>query len=103
MKALKKTYRYYKSQRDGIPLFRVQGDYVAVFQDAEQISVTLSRKLTEHDGVPLFKIPSGEIFNTLALLHEKNIAAYLISCRNEQGDYDFPDIDKLEEERRADY
>lgn len=103
MKALKKIYRYYKSQKDGIPLFRVQGDYVALFQDAEQISVTLSGNLTNHDGVPLFIIPSGEIFNTLAFLHEKNIKAYLISYRNEQGDYDFPDIDKLDEERRVDY
>lgn len=103
MKALKKIYRYYKSQRGEIPLFRVQGDYVAVFQDAEQISLALNGSLTKHDGVPLFKIPSGEIFNVLALLYEKNISAYLISCRNEQGEYDFPDIDKLEEERRIDY
>lgn len=103
MKALKKIYRYYKSQRDGTPLFRVNNDYVTAFQDAERLGEILNSSPITYDETPILKIPSKDIFDTLALLHKNNVTAYLVSCRNDKGCHDIPNIDELKKEQLSDY
>lgn len=96
------AYNYYKQQYPGtVIFFRVGNNYEAYQEDAKIVSPIIG----EEPGSNMNKIsfPTDKVYDFIALLANHNITTKLISYRNENGDFDVPDIEKIKYDQEIDY
>lgn len=96
------AYNFYKELcPTAILLFRVGDNYVALFDDSEKVATSLS--LTPiNDIIPKvsFSIRHLEYLSKLA---NDGYEVQTIAVRNDENVFDFPDANRLREEKEADY
>lgn len=105
-KKASEAYCYYKRQSpDAIVLFRVGDNYVALSDDARRVKdciPELELECPEYQMASL-QLPVCNIFDYLPLLGENGVETRMVECRDDSGRFDFPDMERLKDERSSDY
>lgn len=96
------AYNYYRQLcPTAILLFRVGDDYVALFDDSVKVATSLSLTPTR-DDIPKVSFPARCLEN-ISQLAGDGYEIQIIALRNDENVFDYPDIERLEEEKAADY
>ena len=100
-----RAYTYYKTRHPGsILLFRVKNQYEAYFDDAEKIRQLLGGSQLKFGLRPqTVSLPSDHICEFVSVLGNSGAETQLIECRNDDGEFDIPDVIRLKSEEEADY
>lgn len=105
-KKASEAYCHYKRQSpDTIVLFRVGDNYVALSDDARRVKdciPELELECPEYQMASL-QLSVCDIFDYLPLLSENGVEIRMVECRDDSGRFDFPDMERLEDERLSDY
>lgn len=91
------AYNYYKKlYPTALLLFRVANNYVALCEDAIKMASSLS--LTPiYDDIPKISF-SSQCLENISRLADDGYEIRTIAVRNDENVFDFPDIQRLEEE-----
>jgi DNA mismatch repair ATPase MutS len=104
---IREVYNFYKELHQEILIFRVEKQYETYFEDAEKISTFCQRPLQKKvDGdvfIPCVTLPVEGILDFVSVLSDMWLECRIISYRNDLGEYDLPDVSKLEREEKSDY
>lgn len=85
------AYNYYKKlYPTALLLFRVANNYVALCEDAI------------YDDIPKISF-SSQCLENISRLADDGYEIRTIAVRNDENVFDFPDIQRLEEEKSSDY
>lgn len=96
------AYNYYKGlYPTALLLFRVANDYVALCEDAIKVATSLSLNPI-NDDIPKASFPS-QCLENISRLADDGYEIRTIAIRNDENVFDFPDIERLEEEKSSDY
>lgn len=100
-----RAYAYYKERTpDSILLFRVKDMYEAYFADADKIGLLFGGTQFKFETRPqTVSLQSDQIFDCLAFLGDAGVSARLIECRNDDGEFDIPDVSRLKREKEMDF
>lgn len=105
-KKANEAYCYYKRQMpDTVCLFRLEGYYVAVGDDAVRVANYIpDATLEEFDNqMASLKLPVADILDIVGILASNGVKTKMIQSRNNLGKFAFPDVKTLENEQNADY
>lgn len=94
------VYRYYKQlYPEAIVLFHIGTNHVSIFEDAVAVAKTL---IGNADGVTdKFEFPYGDTDSIMTL--GESFQIHMVDYRNDDGVFDFPDIQRLQREKDEDY
>lgn len=100
-----RAYTYYKMRHpESILLFRVKNQYEAYFDDAEKLRLLLGGSQLKFSIRPqTVSLPSDHICEYVSVLGDSGMKIQLIECRNDDGEFDVPDVIRLNSEEEADY
>lgn len=105
-KKANEAYCYYKQQMpDTVCLFRLENAYVAIGDDAVQVANHISGVSLEEfeNHMMSLKLPVDDILGIVGQLASNGVKAKTIQSRNNLGEFDFPDVKTMEEEKNFDY
>lgn len=95
------AYNYYKGLSPGaLILFHIGAEYVALSEDADIVARTLGTGCNSSEGVASFPASDMSLFSKLADCGKE---LKTIAYRNDDGELDYPDIDRLKRETEEDY
>lgn len=95
------AYSYYKGLSPGaLVLFRIGENYVALSDDAAKVSQVLGDKCVLTDGMAMFPVSDVALVSQLA---DTGVELKMVTYRNDAGELDFPDIERLKQEEKEDY
>lgn len=102
---LKLAGEYYHDRFPGSIIFYRLGDsYVAFLEDAQRAASILRKPIEmTADGVPSLSIVQSEYLDSTELLAMCNVPVHGIIYRNDDGEFDIPDVNLLKEEEEMDY
>lgn len=103
------AYHYYKQKYpETVIFFRVNHNYEVYQEDAIQVGSILGEQTAKTNisedipGIKVrFHVDKG--YDYIEKLSSKNIPTKIVSHRNENGNFDVPDIQQLEESMEIDY
>ncbi len=105
-KKAREAYSYYKElMPDTVAMFKLEDCYVVLSDDAARVANCIPELRldgTECQTASL-KLPVDNILDYVGELGLFNVKVRLIECRNDDGNYDFPDVGRLEEDKDLDY
>lgn len=94
------AYSYYKRLYPGVVvLYHIGDDYVALGEDVVTVAHCLNVDAENVSGE--FRFPYGDV-SIISRLGD-SLQLKMIDYRNRDGDLDYPDIQKLKEEKYEDY
>ena len=94
------AYGYYKRLYPGVVvLYHISDDYVALGDDAVTVAHCLN--VDAEDVFGEFRFPYGDV-GIISRLGD-SLQLKMIDYRNRDGDLDYPDVQKLKEEKYEDY
>lgn len=105
-KKASEAYSYYKKlMPDTVAMFRLEDCYVVLSDDAARVANCIPELHLESTEcqVASLKLPTDTILDYVGELGLFNIKVKLVEYRNDDGKYDFPDVRRLEEDKRLDY
>ncbi|NDV64019.1 hypothetical protein [Bacteroides sp. 224] len=102
------AYCYYKEQYPNtVVLFRVGNNYEVYQEDAESVAkiIGLDIEKTEVSNSTFCKItfPVDKGLDFVSTLASHNVITKMVSQRNENGEFDIPDINQLKTDKENDY
>lgn len=105
-KKASEAYSYYKKlMHDTVAMFRLEDCYMVLSDDAVRVANCITE--LHLDGtecqMACLKLPIDNILDYVGELSLFNIKVRLIEYRNDDGNYDFPDVGRFEEEKSLDY
>lgn len=94
------AYTYYKDMYPGaIILFHIGTDFVALADDAQKVAQSQVDVLLDNAGEARI---SEDDLETISALGD-TFQVRMVSYRNDAGMLDYPDVDRLKQEKYADY
>lgn len=95
---------YHQKYPDHIILYRIRDCYTAFMKDAQQLAILCKTplKFTEEE-IPTFTIPSQDYLDLSCFVSHFGLKVKAIMYRNDAGEYDIPDIERLKMEEDMDY
>ena len=94
------AYDFYKNEYPGTLLFfHVKDRYVVLSDDSSRVAKLLDQNVGESSELS-FKDDDMSIFKTLG---DFDIQIRLIDYRNDNGEFDYPDIKLIKKEKQDDY
>jgi DNA mismatch repair ATPase MutS len=103
-----KAYCYYKEQYPNtVMLFRVGDNYEVYREDADKISKILGLDIENttltQEAVTKVIFPVEKGYDYVSELTSHNLITKMISQRNQDGEFDVPDVDGIRTDRETDY
>lgn len=103
-----KAYCYYKQQYpETVIFFRVGNNYEIYQEDAERVSkivgIDTEEFLQNQESSVKVKFPADMAYEYTSVLASHNIVIKMISHRNENNEFDVPNIDELQMDKEIDY
>lgn len=93
------VYTYFKKLYPGaVILFHVNNEYISLYGDAKLIAQSLSLTVNESGTL---SIMDDDLQSISTISDDYEIK--MISYRNDEGKYDFPDIYRLQKEKDEDF
>lgn len=105
-KKASEAYSYYKQlMPDTVTMFRLEDGYMVLSDDAARVANCIPELHLEsaESQMASLKLPIDTILDYVGELGLFNIKVKLVEYRNDDGKYDFPDVRRLEEDKRLDY
>ena len=99
-----KAYCYYKQQYpETVVFFRVNNNYEVYQEDAEKIGKILGLDIenTTLNAKVIFPVEKG--YDYVSELTSHNLIIKMISQRNQDGEFDVPDVDEIKTDEEIDY
>lgn len=95
------VYSYYKGLSPGaLVLFHVGTNYVALSDDAVMVAKVLGNKCVSTEGMATF--PASDL-SLISMLADAELELKMITYRNDAGELDFPDVERIKQEKDEDY
>lgn len=105
---IREAYKYYKDlYSDAVILFRVGNDYMMYFSDAMYAARVLNKTTANLEGVgdpiPMLSIHTDQYLDVMEKLSSSKFTVRAVDYRNDNGEFDIPDVGKLKSESDMDY
>lgn len=95
------AYNYYKSLSPGaLVLFQIGTNYVALLDDAVKVAQVLGNKCDSTEDIAEFPVSDVSIISRLA---DTGLELKMVAYRNDAGELDYPDVERLKQEEKEDY
>lgn len=95
------AYNYYKSLSPGaLVLFQIGTNYVALSDDAVKVAQVLGNKCDLTEDMAVFPTSDVSIISELA---NSYMELKMVTYRNDAGELDYPDVERLKQEEKEDY
>ncbi len=95
------AYNYYKSLSPGaLVLFQIGTNYVALSDDAVKVAQVLGNKCDSIEDMAAFSVSDVSLISELADL---GMELKMVAYRNDAGELDYPDVERLKQEEKEDY
>lgn len=95
------AYNYYKSLSPGaIVLFQIGTNYVALSDDAAKVAQALGNKYNSTEEMAVFPVSDISLISELA---DSGMELKMVTYRNDAGELDYPDVERLKQEEMEDY
>jgi DNA mismatch repair ATPase MutS len=99
-----RAYCYYKEQYpQSVIFFRVGNDYEAYREDAVTVNKIVGIEFGQTMSEKKVKFSMNKGSDYISLLTSQDIAVKTISQRNQNGDFDIPDVDLIINDKEIDY
>ncbi len=105
-KKASEAYGYYKElMPDTVAMFRLEDCYMVLSDDAARVANCIPELHLEGDEgqMACLKLPVDGILDYVGELGLFGVKARLVQYRNGDGNYDFPDVGRLERDKNLDY
>lgn len=95
------AYNYYKSLSPGaLVLFQIGTNYVALSDDAVKVAQVLGNKCDSIEDMAVFPTSDVSLISELA---DSGMELKMMAYRNDAGELDYPDVERLKQEEKEDY
>lgn len=95
------AYNYYKSLSPGaLVLFQIGTNYVALSDDAVKVAQVLGNKCDSIEDMAVFPTSDVSLISELA---DSGMELKMVAYRNNAGELDYPDVERLKQEEKEDY
>lgn len=95
------AYNYYKSLSPGaLVLFQIGTNYVALSDDAVKVAQVLGNKCDSIEDMAVFPTSDVPLISELA---DSGMELKMVAYRNDAGELDYPDVERLKQEEKEDY
>lgn len=95
------AYNYYKSLSPGaLVLFQIGTNYVALSDDAVKVAQVLGNKCDSTEDMAVFPASDVSLISELA---DSGKELKMVTYRNDAGELDYPDVERLKQEEKEDY
>lgn len=95
------AYSYYKGLSPGaIVLFQIGTNYVALSDDAAKVAQVLGNKCDSTEDMAAFPVSNVALISKLA---DTGVELKMVTYRNDAGELDFPNVERLKQEEKEDY
>lgn len=95
------AYNYYKSLSPGeLVLFQIGTNYVALSDDAVKVAQVLGNKCDSIEDMAVFPTSDVSLISELA---DSGMELKMVAYRNDAGELDYPDVERLKQEEKEDY
>ena len=95
------AYNYYKSLSPGaLVLFQIGTNYVALLDDAAKVAQVLGNKCDSTENIAEFPVSDVSIISRLS---DTGVELKMVTYRNDAGELDYPDVERLKQEEKEDY
>jgi DNA mismatch repair ATPase MutS len=95
------AYNYYKSLSPGaLVLFQIGTNYVALSDDAAKVAQALGNKCDSTEEMSVFPASDVSLISELA---DSGKELKIVTYRNDAGELDYPDVERLKQEEKEDY
>lgn len=95
------AYNYYKSLSPGaLVLFQIGTNYVALSDDAVKVAQVLGNKCDSIEDMAVFPTSDVSLISELA---DSGMELKMVAYRNDVGELDYPDVERLKQEEKEDY
>lgn len=95
------AYNYYKSLSPGaLVLFQIGTNYVALSDDAVKVAQVLGNKCDSTEDMAVFLASDVSLISELA---DSGNELKMVTYRNDAGELDYPDVERLKQEEKEDY
>lgn len=95
------AYNYYKSLSPGaLVLFQIGTNYVALSDDAVKVAQVLGNKCDSIEDMAVFPTSDVSLISELA---DSGMELKMVTYRNDAGELDYPDVERLKQEEKEDY
>lgn len=95
------AYNYYKSLSPGaMVLFQIGTNYVALSDDAAKVAQALGNKCNSTEEMAVFPVSDASLISELA---DSGMELKMVTYRNDAGELDYPDVERLKQEEMEDY
>lgn len=95
------AYSYYKSLSPGaIVLFQIGTNYVALLDDAAKVAQVLGNECDLAEDIVEFPVSDVSLISRLA---DTGVELKMVAYRNDAGELDYPDVERLKQEEKEDY
>lgn len=98
-----KAYNYYRRlESDTIHLYNFGDTHLVVLEEAKTVCriVTSMSQYMDEEGV--LRLPSVHLMDFMGQLGDKGVKVKTITYRNDEKQYDFPDVTRLKREKEWD-
>lgn len=102
-KILKANLYYRENVPGSIVFYKLSDGYTAFGADMDKISHLVGVPVVSKYELPAITLPHQDFFDRVEILGQCNIPYQSIIYRNEMGELDVPDIEKLMEDQENDY
>lgn len=101
---IQKANLYYRDKVPGsIVFYKLSDGYTAFNTDMDKISHLVGAPVIIKYELPAITLPHQDFFDRVEILGQCGIPYQSIIYRNDAGELDVPDIEKLKEEQEIDY
>lgn len=98
------AYNYYKAlYGDAVIMFRVKDFYQMFLRDALWAAPLLQLNLASESQIATLIFPCERYMDYVAILSACGKEVHAIHYRNDAGEFDIPDVERLHQERASDY
>lgn len=95
------AYKYYHGlYPSALLLFHPGGGYVAMFDDARRAAEILGEQFKAVDD--MLTLPDDDI-SVILRLGDSGVELRIIDYRNDRGERDFPDVERIKQDEIEDY
>lgn len=95
------AYSYYKGLSPGaLILFKIGENYVALSDDAATVAKVLGNECDSTEDTAMFPASNVSLISKLA---NTGVELKMITYRNDAGELDYPDVERLKKEEKEDY
>lgn len=95
------AHNYYKSLSPGaLVLFQIGTNYVALSDDAVKVAQVLGNKCDSTEDMAVFPASDVSLISELA---DSGKELKMVTYRNDAGELDYPDVERLKQEENEDY